>query len=131
MNIIKGRGIFKGVAKGEALVMKQPFSFLGGVNPDTGIIIERGHDLEGQSVAGKILLFPKGKGSTGGSYVLMEMKHQGVAPKAIINLKTETIIAVGAILAEIPLIDQLEQDPFQLITTGDFLEVDGDRIILN
>ena len=77
MIIIKGRGIFKGVAKGEALVMKQPFSFLGGVNPDTGIIIERGHELEGQSVAGKILLFPKGKGSTGGSYVLMEMKLKG------------------------------------------------------
>ena len=127
MQVLKGRGISKGVAKGEALVMRQTFSFLGGVDPETGIITERGHEFEGESVTRKILVFPGGKGSTGGSYALMEMKEKCVGPKALINTKTETIIAVGAILAELPLVDQLEQDPIQAIVSGDTVEVDGDK----
>lgn len=127
MQVLSGRGVSKGMAKGEALVMKKPFSFLGGVDPETGIITERGHEFEGLSVAGKILVFPGGKGSTGGSYALMEMKEKGVAPKALINTKTETIIAIGAFLAELPLVDLLEQDPVQVIISGDQVEVNGDK----
>lgn len=127
---IKGRVISKGHAKGEALLSREPLSFLGNVNPKTGIVIEKGHPLEGKSVAGKVLIFPRGKGSTVGSYVILEMKQNGVAPCAIINVEAETIIAVGAIISEIPMLDKLEDDIFTIIKDGDFVEVDADRGIL-
>jgi predicted aconitase with swiveling domain len=111
MEII-GRVISKGYAKGEVLLSKEPLSFLGNVNPKTGIVIEKGNPLEGKSVAGKVLVFPRGKGSTVGSYVILEMKQNGVAPVAIINLEAETIIAVGAIISEIHMLDKLDADVF-------------------
>lgn len=127
---IKGRVISKGHAKGEALLSREPLSFLGNVNPKTGVVIEKGHPLEGKSVAGKVLIFPRGKGSTVGSYVILEMKQNGVAPCAIINVEAETIIAVGAIISEIPMLDKLEDDVFTLIKDGDVVEVDADKGIL-
>ncbi|MBC8331747.1 MAG: DUF126 domain-containing protein [Anaerolineae bacterium] len=105
---IKGRIIYKGNAEGEALVTTMGISFFGGVDPDTGIIVERGHQLEGQSVAGRVLVFPTGKGSTVGSYTLYRLKHNGLAPAAIINAECETITAVGCIIAEIPCVDQID-----------------------
>ena len=105
---LKGRKIFKGEAKGEALVTKDGISFYGGVDPDTGEVVEKGHELEGQSVAGKVLVFPEGKGSTVGSYVLYNLKKNGKAPLAIINKECETIVAVGCIISEIPCIDNIE-----------------------
>jgi hypothetical protein len=82
---LKGRIIFKGKAKGEALVTSQPVSFYGGVDPDSGILIEKGHELEGKSIKGKILIFPTGKGSTVGSYTLYRMKKNNTAPVGMIN----------------------------------------------
>jgi len=125
--ILKGRVICKGKASGKALVSNQPLSFYGGVDSKTGIIIEKGHDLEGECIAGKILVFPTGKGSTVGSYVLYQLAKNKVAPKAIINVKTEPIIAAGCILGGIPLIDMLEKNPLDFIKSGDFIEVDGDN----
>ncbi|MEM2001185.1 MAG: DUF126 domain-containing protein, partial [Candidatus Methanomethylicaceae archaeon] len=107
----RGRGVAKFVGKGEALVSRQGISFFGGVDPTTGLIREKGHDLCGQDVTGKVLVFPKGKGSTVGSYVLYQLKKNGHAPAGIINVETEAIIATGCILAEIPLVDKLEVDP--------------------
>ena len=86
----------------------QGISFFGGVDPDTGVIVERGHALEGQSIVGKVLVFPSGKGSTVGSYTLYRLKHNGLAPAAIINAECETITAVGCIISEIPCIDQVD-----------------------
>lgn len=105
---IKGRIIAKGIASGELLISKDPISFYGGVNPDTGIVVERGHALEGKSIAGKVLYFPRGKGSTVGSYTLYRLKKNGRAPVAIINAECEPIVAVGAIISDIPLIDKVE-----------------------
>ncbi|MEW5996550.1 MAG: DUF126 domain-containing protein [Candidatus Micrarchaeota archaeon] len=125
--IVKGRVISKGYAKGPALVTMDPISFLGSVDPKTGIVIEKGHELEGQSVAGRVLVFPRGKGSTVGSYVLLQLKKNGVAPLAIINLEAETIIAVGAIISKIPMLDMLEKDMYSFMKTGMAVEVDAEK----
>ncbi|RLG02625.1 MAG: hypothetical protein DRN60_02960 [Thaumarchaeota archaeon] len=123
MITLKGRAIWRGWARGEALVSNQPISFYGGVDPETGKIIEKGHELEGRSIAGKILAFPYGKGSTVGSYIILRLKRRGLAPKAIVNLRCEPIIAVGAIIAEIPTIDKID---ISMIRDGDLVEVDGE-----
>ena len=120
---LKGRAIWRGWARGEALVSNQPISFYGGVDPETGKIVEKGHELEGRSIAGKILAFPYGKGSTVGSYIILRLKRRGIAPKAIVNLRCEPIIAVGAIIAEIPTIDKID---ISMIRDGDLVEVDGE-----
>ena len=123
MITLKGRAIWRGWARGEALVSNQPISFYGGVDPETGRIIEKGHELEGRSIAGKMLVFPYGKGSTVGSYIILRLKRKGIAPKAIVNLRCEPIIAVGAIIAEIPTIDKID---ISMIRDGDLVEVDGE-----
>jgi predicted aconitase with swiveling domain len=127
MNFI-ARIIFSGRARGEALVTSQAISFFGGVDPDTGIVVERDHELERQSIAGKVLVFPTGKGSTVGSYTLYRLKHNGLAPAAIINTICETITAVGCIIAEIPCVDQLDLTQFH---TGDEVHVDGGVVTIN
>ena len=110
---LRGRRIFGGKARGNALVSREPVSFFGGVNPDTGIIEEEGHPLQGRSVSGRVLVFPHGKGSTVGSYTLFRMMKNGKAPIAILNRECETIVAVGAIIAEIPCVDQIDIDQIQ------------------
>jgi uncharacterized protein len=121
--ILTGRTIFPGKAEGQALVSQMGISFYGGVDPDTSLVTEAGHDLEGQSIAGKVLVFPSGKGSTVGSYILYRLKHNGLAPAAIINTACETITAVGCIISEIPCIDQVRIDT---LTTGMHLRVDAE-----
>ncbi len=122
--ILKGRTIYKGCAAGEALVTSQGISFFGGVDPETGVVVERGHELEGRSIAGKVLVFPRGKGSTVGSYTLYRLKHSGKAPVAIVNAECETITAVGCIIAEIPCVDQVDLGRIQ---TGAHVVVDADN----
>src|SRR5665648_37012 len=80
---LKGRKVYKGIAEAEAIVTKDGISFYGGVDPDTGKVVEVGHELEGQSITGKVLVFPTGKGSTVGSYTLYRMKKNNIAPVAI------------------------------------------------
>lgn len=123
---LKGRIISKGRTKGEVILSKDSISFLGGVDPKTGIIIEKGHSLEGRSIENKILIFPRGKGSTVGSYVLLQLKKNGKAPKGIINLESEPIIAVGAIISKIPMLDSLEKDPFEILKDEQEVELDAD-----
>jgi predicted aconitase with swiveling domain len=120
----QGRKIYGGVEVGEALVSSMGISFFGGVDPDTGVVIERGHELEGRSIAGKVLVFPTGKGSTVGSYTLYRLKLAGRAPLAIINAECETITAVGCIMAEIPCVDQVPIEQFQ---SGQQIRVDGEE----
>jgi len=105
---LSGRKIYKGKTKGKTMVTKEGISFYGGVDSDTGIVVEVGHELEGQSVSGKILVFPTGKGSTVGSYTMYRMKKNNTAPLAIINEKIDTIIAVGCIISEIPCVDMID-----------------------
>ena len=119
---LKGRTIYKGVGEGEALTTTQPISFYGGVDPSTGEVIEKGHELQGKIVKDKILVFPTGKGSTVGSYTLYRMKKNGTAPAGIVNRECETIIAVGAIISEIPCVDQVN---IAQIHTGDQVKVEN------
>lgn len=127
---IKGRGISKGYAKGEVIISQEPISFYGGVDPHTGIIIEKNHPLEGKSISNKILIFPRGKGSTVGSYIIYRLAKNGVAPKAIVNIEAEPIVAIGAIISEIPMIDKIDKKIFKLLAYGDLAEVLGDKGIL-
>ncbi|HEX9018446.1 MAG TPA: DUF126 domain-containing protein [Anaerolineaceae bacterium] len=105
---LHGRRIYPGRAQGAALVTQAGVSFFGGVDPDTGVVVEKGHPLEGQSIAGKVLVFPSGKGSTVGSYTLYRLALNGKAPAAIINAECETITAVGCIIGEIPCVDHID-----------------------
>ena len=122
--IIHGRSISRGTGTGKILVSPAPISFLSGVDPDTGIVVEKGHPLEGQSVAKTVLVFPFGKGSTVGSYVLYALAKNGHAPAAIINTEAEAIIATGAIIGNIPMIDRTEI-PITGFVTGTIATVDG------
>jgi len=130
MELVRGRKISGGAAEGLALISHEPISFFGGVNPDTGVVTEKGHELEGTTVKDRVLVFPNGKGSTVGSYTLYRMKKNGVAPRAIINVECEPIVAVGAIISEIPTVDRLERNPLTLFQSGKRLKVDADRSIV-
>ena len=120
--VLKGRGVVEGRAVGEALVSSMPISFLGGVDAETGRVVEKGHDLEGECIAGRVLCFPHGKGSTVGSYVLLALKKRGLAPLAIVNEIPDQIVVVGAIIAGIPMVVGVD---LGRLRTGDLLEVDG------
>jgi len=122
---IRGRVISKGYAEGEALVSKKKFSFLGDVDVESGKVIAEDSDIKGENISNKIFVFPSGRGSTVGTYVLLRMRKKKTAPKAIINVETEPIIAVGAIIAEIPLIDKLEKNPLDIFKSGDYLIVNA------
>jgi predicted aconitase with swiveling domain len=121
---LRGRTISPGRAEGEALVTSMGISFFGGVDPESGVVVEKGHELQGQSIGGKVLVFPTGKGSTVGSYTLYRLKANGHSPAAIVNLECETITAVGCIIAEIPCVDRIALDRLR---TGLRVVVDGER----
>jgi uncharacterized protein len=121
--IIKGRKISPGCVEGETLVTGMGISFFGGVDPETGIVVEKGHALEGQSIRGKVLVFPSGKGSTVGSYTLYRLKKAGNAPVGILNSESETITAVGCIISDIPCVDHM---PLDQLATGMQVRIDGE-----
>ncbi len=120
--ILKGRTIVEGRRKAQALVSSKPISFLGGVDPANGKIIEKNHDLYGECIKDKILCFPHGHGSTVGSYVLYSLARKNLAPKAIVNQMADPVVVVGAIIADIPMVDQVD---IKRIKTGDMVEVDA------
>jgi len=119
---LKGRVIVEGHCKAEALVSTKPISFLGGVDPADGKIIEKNHDLCGECVKDKVLCFPHGHGSTVGSYVLYSLAKKNLAPKAIVNQTADPVVVVGAIIADIPMMDQID---IKQIKTGDIVEVNA------
>jgi hypothetical protein len=125
--ILQGRSIYPGKAHGTTLVCRQMISFFGGIDADTGIIVQKDHDRKGESIAQKILIFPSGSGSTVGSYTLYRLKQNGLAPLAIINRECEPITAVGCIIAEIPCVDQI---PIEQIADGVEINVDGENGII-
>lgn len=123
--LVTGRGISKGRGSGRLLLSPAPISFLSGVDPESGIIVEKGHPLQGKPVAGTVLVFPYGKGSTVGSYVLYALSRNGHAPAAIINAEAEPIIATGAIIGGIPMIDHIDLS-LPWLRDGTVVTVDGD-----
>jgi len=127
---LKGRKVVGGYAEGEALVSRDPVSFYGGVDPETGVVTEPGHAVEGRSISGKVFVFPTGKGSTVGSYVIYRMKKLGTAPAALVNVETEAIIATGCVISGIPLVDNLDVDPLETLKDGMLLRVRADEGIV-
>jgi predicted aconitase with swiveling domain len=124
---LEARVVKAGQAAGEALVSPDPIGFLGGVDPDTGVVVEAGHPIEGQCVAGRVLVFPTGKGSTVGSYTIYRLARAGLAPAAIVNAEADSVVAVGAIIAEIPMVDQVD---ISRIHTGDWVEVREREVVI-
>ncbi|NLN71942.1 MAG: DUF126 domain-containing protein [Thermoplasmatales archaeon] len=118
--MIQGRPISPGRAEGEVLVIDDAFSFLGGVDASTGEL----KVSPGGNVAGKVLVFPSGKGSTVGSFVMYDLKVHGKAPAAVINASAETIVTTGAVISSIPMIDKVDVSLFR---TGDTVKVDADN----
>ncbi|TKJ28689.1 MAG: hypothetical protein CEE40_10860 [Chloroflexi bacterium B3_Chlor] len=125
---LAGRVITEGHAEGEALVSREAIGFFGGVDPETGAVVEPGHELEGQSIAGKILVFPRGKGSTVGSYTIYRLCKKRVAPAGMINAESEAVVAVGAIISDIPMVDLID---ISQIRTGDKVIISGDTVQVN
>jgi hypothetical protein len=124
--IIRGRKIVGGKAEGVALVSRDSVSFYGGIDPVTGVVTEPGHAVEGECVTGKVFVFPTGKGSTVGSYVIYRMAKLGTAPAAIVNLETEAILATGCVISEVPLVDRIGEEAFEGLESGMVLRVDAD-----
>ncbi len=122
--MLRGRPIVSGRGKGTVLISAKPISFLGGVDSKTGEITERDHDLRGENVKGKVLCFPHGHGSTVGSYVLYSLAKRDLGPRAIVNENADPVVVVGAIIANIPMVDQVD---ISLIENGDEVEVDSER----
>jgi predicted aconitase with swiveling domain len=127
---IMGCCVVPGIARGEVLTTSQPISFWGGVNPATGLINDPRHELFNRSVAGKVLVFPFGKGSSTGSLIILELARMNKAPAAIVNVRTEPILATGPIICkhfygkEIPIIS-LDEKSFQMLQTGQHVTVNA------
>jgi predicted aconitase with swiveling domain len=128
--VLRGRKVVGGVAEGEALVTKERISGWGGIDPRTGTVIETRHELRGKSFAGKVLVFPGAKGSSGWSAQFHVARLAGAAPLAMVFNEMTTKIALGAVVTHAPSVTDLDQDPLEVIATGDWVKVDGDRGIV-
>jgi predicted aconitase with swiveling domain len=125
--VLRGRGLVGGVVEGEALVTRDAISGWGGVDPRAGRIIESRHELVGQSFAGKVLVFPTAKGSSGWSGMFHLARLLGTAPAAMVFTTMNTKIALGVVVTHVPAVTDLDGDPFESIRTGDLVRVDADR----
>ncbi|MGL5513739.1 MAG: aconitase X swivel domain-containing protein [Sporomusa sp.] len=134
--ILKGRPVVGGVVEGEALVSTDALVWSHGVHPPTGKINDVRVKLNGTCVKDSILVYPYGKGSTSTSTWMLETFRYGNGPRAILNIETEGLIAIGSILADTlysikcPIVDRFDKNPLEVIETGDFVRVDGDHGIV-
>lgn len=123
---LHGRGVTQGVVEGEALVTRQTISGFGGIDPTTGTVTERRHELRGVSFAGKVLVFPGAKGSSGWASNFQAARLAGAAPLALVFNRMTTKIALGAVVLRVPAVTGLDRDPLEVIRTGDWVRVDAD-----
>ncbi|MDB5688587.1 MAG: hypothetical protein JWL91_463 [Sphingomonas bacterium] len=128
--VLTGRKVVGGVAEAEALMTRETISGWGGINAMTGTIIESRHELKGVSFAGKVLVFPGAKGSSGWSAMFHTARLAGKAPAAMLFNIMTTKAALGAVVMRIPTVTDFDRDPLDLIETGDRVRVDGDRGIV-
>ena len=128
--VIRGRGVVKGKAEGEALVADATLSFWGEVDPVAGTVISVGHPLEGRSLKGKVLVIRSTKGSSGTPMILKLCALEGQAPAALVNVEVDGLAAFGCIVNGIPMVTDLERDPFSAIANGDWVTVDADAGML-
>ena len=117
--------------KGEAIVSKKRLSFYGSIDLERGIVIEKDSDIYGKSIAGKVLIFKGGKGSTVGAYAIMKLKSNNVSPKALICLKADEVIAVGCVLSDVTLVDSINKEVLNIIKDGDIVEIDCEKELIH
>ncbi|WP_284747894.1 aconitase X swivel domain-containing protein [Amycolatopsis sp. RTGN1] len=127
MTILRGRTVVPGFAEGEALVSHETISGWGGIDPATGTITERRHELHGVCFTGKILVFPGAKGSSGWSAFFQSTRLLGTAPLGMIFTVMTTKAALGAVVTRVPALSDLDRDPVEVIRTGDRLRLDADH----
>jgi predicted aconitase with swiveling domain len=127
---LRGRKVVGGAIEGEALVTREHISGWGGIDPRTGSVIEVRHELRGQSFAGKVLVFPGAKGSSGWSAMFHATRMYGKAPAAMLFNEMTTKMALGAVVTHAPAMTDFDRDPLELIATGDWVKVDADRGIV-
>lgn len=125
--VLRGRKVVGGVAEGEAFVTKETISGWGGIDPNTGTIIERRHEKAGQSFKDKVLVFPGAKGSSGYSHFFHLARVAGAAPKAMLFNKMTAKAALGAVVTRAPAMTDFDRDPLAVIEDGDWVKVDADR----
>ncbi len=124
---LKGRLIFSGTAAGKVLKSELPLGLFGHLDPKTGMYREAGHPLDGKCVKGRVLVFPRAKGSTVGSYILYALRKSGKAPVAMLLSECDTIVAVGAIISSIPTVDSMDITALQ---DGAMVRIKGEEVIL-
>lgn len=120
-------GLVRGIAEGEILISKEPIAFNLGIDDETGVVVDKGHQLEGKCVAGKILYFPTAKGSGGGSFSLLQQCRSKVGPVGIINAQAEAVVLSGAVLARLPVVHRVDPEFLDAVSDGDWVRIDGDR----
>ncbi|RJP75445.1 MAG: DUF126 domain-containing protein [Candidatus Abyssobacteria bacterium SURF_17] len=130
MLVIKGRKVVGGKAEGEALIADERVSFWGGTDPTRGIVHEVGSKFEGKNFAGKVFIFRFTKGSSGTSAYINIAKRMGVAPAAIINTELDALCVLGCAISDIPMMTDLDRDPFKSISNGDFIKLDADKGVI-
>ena len=128
--VLHGRKVVGGYTEGKALVTKDTISGWGGIDPVKGIIIERRHELSGQSFTDKVLIFPGVKGSSGGSGMFHRARLAGTAPKAMVFNEMNTKAALISVVLRVPAMTDFDQDPLKVIETGDHVKVDADNGVL-
>ena len=128
--VIKGRGVWGGVAEGPAMVSRDTIQGWSGLDDETGVVIEKGHPFEGMSINGAVLVLSGGKGSNGWSSHFHTARLKGLAPAAFVFPKMDSRTGVAVVVTKVPAVTDLEEDPVETIRTGDRGRVDGDRGIL-
>lgn len=129
--VSRARVLVPGTGSGEALVLDEPLSFWGGVDPSDGRIIDRHHPQAGDSVRGHVLVMPSGRGSSSSSSVLAETLRAGTGPVAIVLAEPDPIVALGAVVARelygssIPVV-VLDRPRYDAIKHGQDLTIEGD-----
>jgi len=125
--VLHGRKVYGGSAEGEALVTKSSLGGFGTFDLDTGQVVDLNHDLYGENVSGKILVFRTAQGSSAWTIAHQALRFTGHSPAAYIIRENNPQTALGAVVARLPSITDLDQDPTEVISTGDWVKVDADN----
>jgi len=123
-----------GSGQGPALVLAEPLSLWGGLDPQTGEIIDRRHPASGANVSGQVLVLPAGRGSSSASSILLEAVRQGTAPTAVITVEPDAILALGAAVAremyqQAPPVVVLDTADYAQLQNGQWISVGEDGVV--
>ncbi len=122
--LLQGMGLVAGRATGPIAASEVPVS-VARIDPESGILHEAGHPLDGRNLAGTVLVCPTGKGSSSGSYVLLNLARRGLAPAAIVAMQADAVLIAGAVLAGIPLVSGCAQSALRGLVDLAPASVDG------